>query len=114
MHGHERAREPIVVVAFSPPPPRTPRVCGSCVARFTFTFTLICHVGKTHNHRPRGDPAWGAQSAAHTHTETHTRATLRHKHRIEQKEEGGRECQGGEGGGQGGQLTFTDIARANV
>ena len=79
-----------------------------------FTFTLDCHLGKTHNHRPRGDPAWGAQSAAHTHTETHTRATLRHKHRIEQKEEGGRECQGGEGGGQGGQLTFTDLARANV
>ena len=55
----------------------------------TFTFTLKCHHGKTHSHRPRGDPSWGAQGAAHTHSDTHARATRNHKHRIEQKEEGG-------------------------
>jgi hypothetical protein len=28
---------------------------------FTFTFTLIRHLGKTHNHRSRGDTPWRAQ-----------------------------------------------------
>ena len=56
---------------------------------FTFTFTLKCHLGKTHSHRPRGGPSWGAQGAAHTHSDTHARATRNHKHRIEQKEAGG-------------------------
>jgi hypothetical protein len=40
-----------------------------------FTFTLNCHLGKTHSHRSRGDTTWGAQSAAHTRTRTHKRAT---------------------------------------
>ena len=31
------------------------------IVTFTFTFTLKCHHGKTHSHRPRGDPSWGAQ-----------------------------------------------------
>ena len=31
------------------------------VQTVTFTFTLICHLGKTHSHRSRGDPSWGAQ-----------------------------------------------------
>ena len=28
----------------------------------TFTFTFICHPGKTHNHRSRGDTPWKAQT----------------------------------------------------
>ena len=28
----------------------------------TFTFTFICHPGKTHNHRSRGDAPWKAQT----------------------------------------------------
>ena len=27
-----------------------------------FTFTVICHPGKTHNHRSRGDTPWKAQT----------------------------------------------------
>ena len=30
-------------------------------APFTFTLTFICHPGKTHNHRSRGDTPWRAQ-----------------------------------------------------
>ena len=26
------------------------------------TFTLICHLGKTHNHQSRGDTPWEAQT----------------------------------------------------
>ena len=38
---------------------------------FTFTFTLICHPGKTHNHRSRGDTSWRAQTAQkHTQRQT--------------------------------------------
>ena len=29
---------------------------------FTFTFTFICHPGKTHNHRSRGDTPWRART----------------------------------------------------
>ena len=35
---------------------------------FTFTFTLNCHLGKTHNHRPRGDTSWRARRGAITET----------------------------------------------
>ena len=37
-----------------------------------FTFTLDCHLGKTHDHRSRGDTTWRAHtcSAAHPHTQT--------------------------------------------
>ena len=28
----------------------------------TFTFTFICHPGKTRNHRSRGDTPWKAQT----------------------------------------------------
>ena len=28
----------------------------------TFTFTFICPLGKTHNHRSRGDTPWRAQT----------------------------------------------------
>ena len=35
---------------------------------FTFTFTLNCHLGKTHNHRPRGDTTWWARRCAITET----------------------------------------------
>ena len=31
-------------------------------SQVTFTFTLIRHLGKTHNHRSRGDTPWRAQS----------------------------------------------------
>jgi hypothetical protein len=34
------------------------------------TFTLDCHLGKTHDHRSRGDTTWRAQRAAHPHTQT--------------------------------------------
>ena len=37
------------------PPVRTP-----------FTFTFICHLGKTHNHRSRGDTPWRAQTTYET------------------------------------------------
>ena len=30
-------------------------------SQVTFTFTLVCHLGKTHSHRSRGDTTWGAQ-----------------------------------------------------
>ena len=29
---------------------------------FTLTFTFISHLGKTHNHRSRGDTPWRAQA----------------------------------------------------
>ena len=29
-----------------------------------FTFTFIRHLGKTHNHRSRGDTPWRAQSVS--------------------------------------------------
>ena len=41
------------------------RVCRGANLRkgqFTFTFTFIRHLGKTHNHRSRGDTPWRAQS----------------------------------------------------
>ena len=39
---------------------------------FTFTFTFICHPGKTHNHRSRGDTSRRAQTAQkHTQKQTH-------------------------------------------
>ena len=38
------------------PPVRTP-----------FTFTFICHLGKTHNHRSRGDTPWKAQTFRSAH-----------------------------------------------
>ena len=28
-----------------------------------FTFTFICHLGKTHDHRSRGDTPWRAQNS---------------------------------------------------
>ena len=31
---------------------------------FTFTFTLNCQLGKTHNHRPRGDGRHNVEGAA--------------------------------------------------
>ena len=34
---------------------------ASRTAHQNFTFTLNCHLGKTHSHRSRGDTAWGAQ-----------------------------------------------------
>ena len=34
----------------------------NCILTFTFTFTLDCHLGKTHDHRSRGDTTWRAQS----------------------------------------------------
>ncbi len=79
-----------------------------------FTFTLICHLGKTHSHRSRGDPSWGAQSAAHTHMDTHSRAAHEHRHRIDQKEERGGSVKVVREEAKEGQLTFTDLARANV
>jgi hypothetical protein len=77
-----------------------------------FTFTLICHLGKTHSHRSRGDTTWEAQSAARTHTETQRRRQAQTPDRSIRR---GRECQGGERGRpEGAKLTFTDLARANV
>ena len=38
------------------------------VHKFTFTFTFIRHHGKTHNHRPRGDTTWRAQTDTHKKT----------------------------------------------
>ena len=32
------------------------------VRKDSFTFTFICHLGKTHNHRSRGDTPWKAQT----------------------------------------------------
>ena len=43
---------------------------------FTFTFTFIRHHGKTHNHRPRGDITWRAQSA-----DRHTQNTEGNRHK---------------------------------
>ena len=46
---------------------------------------------------------WRAQCAAHTHTvRPHgpTHAAQRHRHRIDQVQKRGRECQGGEGEGR--------------
>ena len=80
----------------------------------TFTFTLIGHLGETHSHRSRGDPSWGAQSAAHTHMDTHSRAAHEHRHRIDQKEERGGSVKVVREEAKEGQLTFTDLARANV
>jgi len=40
--------------------PHSPQAPG------TFTFTLNCHLGKTHSHRSRGDPTWEAQRAPGT------------------------------------------------
>ena len=34
----------------------------------TFTFTFISHLGKTHNHRSRGDTPWRAQTRYDTVT----------------------------------------------
>ena len=43
---------------------------GNC----TFTFTLISHLGKTHNHRSRGDTPWRAQTnTPRPHTSTRVR-----------------------------------------
>jgi hypothetical protein len=36
---------------------------------FTFTFTLNCHLGKTHDHRSRGDTPWRAQTTHQDHTQ---------------------------------------------
>ena len=57
----------------------------------TFTFTLICHPGKTHNHRSRGDTTWRAQCAAHTVTlsQRHKHAAHKHRHQIEQTQKRG-------------------------
>ena len=41
---------------------------------FTFTFTFICHPGKTHNHRSRGDTRCSARSCEHFFLRT-TRST---------------------------------------
>jgi hypothetical protein len=60
--------------------------------RFTFTFTLICHLGKTHGHRSRGDTTWEAQRAARTHRLTNA---AHPKDKRRNTEKGGRECQGG-------------------
>ena len=35
----------------------------------TFTFTLNCHLGKTHDHRSRGDTPWRAQTTHQDHTQ---------------------------------------------
>ena len=44
------------------------------MTRVTFTFTFIRHLGKTHNHRSRGDTPWRAQSCdTRTRTPTDTR-----------------------------------------
>ena len=67
----------------------------------TFTFTLNCHLGKTHSHRSRGDTTWEAQSAAHTHTDPRTP----HIKVVKEKAQGGPAHY---------LLTFTDLARANV
>jgi len=49
-----------------------------------------------------------------THTHKHTRVARRHGHRSN-RQEGGRECQGGERAGPGGtRRPFTNLARANV
>ena len=39
--------------------------CQKDVSRTStpFTFTIICHLGKTHSHRSRGDTTWEAQKA---------------------------------------------------
>ena len=40
----------------------------------TFTFTFIRHLGKTHNHRSRGDTPWRAQTnTPRPHTSTRVR-----------------------------------------
>ena len=42
--------------------------------RAVFTFTFICHPGKTHNHRSRGDTPWRAQTnTPRPHTSTRVR-----------------------------------------
>jgi hypothetical protein len=67
--------------------------------RFTFTFT--CHLGKTNSHRSR--TTWEAQSAAHTHPDTH--APHKNTDTTSNRQKGGPgwdECQGGEGEGPKG------------
>ena len=62
--------------------------------KFTFTFTLYCHLGKTHSHRSRGDTTWKAQGVAHTHANSHAPHTITNTESDRQKG-GGRGCQGG-------------------
>ena len=70
-------------------------------AQLTFTFTFICHPGKTHNHRSRGDTPWKAQTA-----QKHTR-------RQTQGGGGARRCEE-EGTAASRARPLTTPARANV
>ena len=56
----------------------------------------------------------GAECGAHTNTDTQTRDAQRHRHRIDRKEERGGGIKVVKERAEAGQLTFTDLARANV
>ena len=75
------------------------------VHNFTFTlsltFTFIRHHGKTHNHRPRGDTTWRAQTDTQ---KTTSKAT-------DTKGAGVSEAAKGKGERRGAELIFTDPAR---
>ena len=56
----------------------------------------------------------GRRKVRRTHTHKYTRVARRHGHKSN-RQEGGRECQGGERAGPGGtRRPFTNLARANV
>jgi hypothetical protein len=79
-----------------------------------FTFTLICHLGKTHDHRSRGDTTRRAQRAAHPHTQTNKAP---HSHtwtpdRTNTKK--GRGCQGVKERSRGGHLSRSQTLPART
>ena len=56
----------------------------------------------------------GAECGAHTNTDTQTRDAQGHRHRIDREEERGGGVKEVKERAEAGQLTFTDLARANV